>query len=104
MVPDTLQIFRMSLCWPIIVGSTAFLAVRLFWLMMFGRTGRAETTASSLVFMGAVVTTAAISRNWDNSPRYWTAFTVGLAFMAAALLANVIYMVITEDGEDGEQA
>lgn len=92
-----LQVFRMAYCWPIIVGCTAFLAVRLFWLLSGGKPGRLETGASSIVFVGAVIVTATISRNWNNERQYWIAFTAGLFVMAAILLANVIYMVLHEN-------
>jgi hypothetical protein len=48
--------------------------------------------------MAAVVSTT-ISRNWTGSDVYWLAFTVGLAFAALVLVANVA-MAILEAGRD----
>lgn len=93
---DALQVVRMAYFWPVIVGSTMFFAMRLFWLLTTGTLGRAETRASSVVFVGAVIVTAAISRGWNDGMAYWTAFTAGLLVMAVILLANVIWMVLHE--------
>jgi len=98
--PDTYQVFRMTLVWPVLVGATAFYAVRFIASTLDGKLTRWQAILAGIVGLMAAVVSTTISRNWNGSDAYWLAFTIGLAFAAGVLLANVI-MSILEAGRDG---
>lgn len=89
---DPFQPFRMVLIWPIIVACVAFYAVRFIASTVDGHMTRWQA------ILAGVVTTS-IARAWNGSDLYWLAFTVGLAFAALVLLANVL-MTILKAGDD----
>ena len=91
MLIDQLQQVRMFVIWPLVVGSVAFLAIRLLLKLAspvnrVNRTGMWACAASGAI---AAVTAASISRDWDNSLTYWLSFTVGLAGLAIVLVLTV---------------
>ncbi len=97
---DPFQPFRMAFVWPVIVGCVAFYGVRFIASALDGKLTRWQAILAGIVGLMAAVVSTTISRNWTGSDAYWLAFTIGLAFAAGVLLANVI-MSILEAGRDG---
>jgi F0F1-type ATP synthase membrane subunit a len=97
---DIYQPFRMAFVWPVIVGCVAFYGVRFIASALDGKLTRWQAILAGIVGLMAAVVSTTISRNWTGSDAYWLAFTIGLAFAAGVLLANVI-MSILEAGRDG---
>ncbi len=97
---DIYQPFRMAFVWPVIVGCVAFYGVRFIASTLDGKLTRWQAILAGIVGLMAAVVSTTISRNWTGSDAYWLAFTIGLAFAAGVLLANVI-MSILEAGRDG---
>lgn len=95
---DPFQPFRMVLIWPI-VACVAFYAVRFIASTVDGHMTRWQAILAGVVALMAGVVTTSIARAWNGSDLYWLAFTVGLAFAALVLLANVL-MTILKAGDD----
>ena len=98
--PDPYQVFRMTIIWPFVVGATAFYGVRFIASTLDGKLTKWQAILAGIVGLMAAVVSTTISRNWTGSDAYWLAFTIGLAFAAGVLLANVI-MSVLEAGRDG---
>lgn len=96
---DPFQPFRMVLIWPIIVACVAFYAVRFIASTVDGHMTRWQAILAGIVALMAGVVTTSIARAWNGSDLYWLAFTVGLAFAALVLLANIL-MTILKAGDD----
>lgn len=89
---DELQALRMSIVWPMVVGSAAFLLARaLFWFLS-RRLTRDHAVACVVVGMAGAVVAWAIAVAWDNSERFWMAFTLGLLALAVVLLVTVVQL------------
>jgi len=97
---DVYQPFRMALVWPVIVGCVAFYGVRFIASTLDGKLTRWQAVLAGVVALMAAIVSTTIARNWTGSDVYWLTFTIGLAFAALVLLANVI-MTILEAGRDG---
>ena len=95
---DQLQQIRMLTIWPLVVGSVAFLAVRLVLKLAspINRVGKAGIWASTFVGILASVGAASISRGWGSGLTDWLAFTVGLAFLAIVLLMTVAVQALED--------
>jgi len=96
---DPYQAVRMMIIWPVIVGSVAFYGVRFIASTLDGKLTRWQAVLAGVVALMAAVVSTTISRNWTGSDVYWLTFTIGLAFAALVLLANVI-MAILEAGRE----
>lgn len=96
---DPYQFFRMTIIWPVIVGAVAFYAVRFIASTIDGKLTRWQAIFAGICGVMAAVVSMTISRNWNGSDVYWLAFTIGLAFAALVLIANVA-MAILEAGRD----
>lgn len=92
--PDQFQPLRMMLVWPVIVGCVAYCAVRFIASTIDGGLTRWQASMAGIVALMAAIVTTSIAKRWDGSDVYWLAFTVGLAFAALVLLANVISSVL----------
>lgn len=97
---DLFQPIRMLVIWPVLVGCVAFYAVRFIAATLDGRLTRWQAILAGVVALMAAIVTGSIARAWDNSEVYWLAFTLGLAFAALVLLANVIGTIL-EAGREG---
>lgn len=97
---DELQQFRMTIIWPVMVGCVAFYFVRFIASMLDGRLTRWQAILASICGIMAGVVTMTIARYWSGSDIYWLAFTLGLAFAALIMVANVI-MSVLEAGREG---
>jgi F0F1-type ATP synthase membrane subunit a len=91
---DLFQPIRMLVIWPILVGCVAFYAVRFIASTLDGRLTRWQAILAGVVALMAAIVTSSIARAWDGSEVYWLAFTLGLAFAALVLLANVIGTIL----------
>jgi F0F1-type ATP synthase membrane subunit a len=96
---DKYQPIRMMIIWPVLVSCVAFYAVRFIASTLDGRLTRWQAILAGVVALMAAIVTSSIARAWDNSEVYWLAFTLGLAFAALVLLANVIGQIL-EAGRD----
>lgn len=96
---DIYQPFRMTLIWPVVVGCVAFYAVRFIASTIDGHLTRWQAIFAGICGVMAAVVSMTISRNWNGSDVYWLAFTIGLAFAALVLVANVA-MCILKAGDD----
>lgn len=94
---DIYQPFRMALVWPVIVGCVAFYAVRFIATAVDGKWSRWQAILAGITALSAGVVTVTIANRWTGNDVYWLAFTVGLAFAACVLLANVIMQIIQAD-------
>ena len=94
METDFLQPIRMLVIWPVMVGCVAFYAVRFIASTLDGGMTRWQAILAGVVGLMAAIVTSSIAEAWDNSTGYWLAFTIGLAFAALVLLANVIGMIV----------
>lgn len=99
-VPDPYQTIRMTLIWPIIVGATAFFGVRFIASTIDGGLTRWQAILAGVTALMAGIVTTSIARAWDGTDVYWLAFTIGLAFAALVLAANVIMQILSA-GNDG---
>ena len=97
---DPYQAIRMIAIWPVLVGCIAFYAVRFIASTIDGKMNRWQSILAGVCGIMAGIVTTTLARNWSGSDVYWLAFTIGLAFAAGVLLANVI-MSILEAGRDG---
>ena len=97
--PDIYQPIRMTLVWPVIVGCVAFYAVRFIASTIDGGLTRWQAILAGICGLMAGVVSMTISRNWTGSDVYWMAFTLGLAFAALVLLANVVMQILGADHE-----
>ena len=94
---DPYQWFRMTLIWPVIVGCVAFFAVRFVAATVDGKLTRWQAVLAGVCAVMAAVVTMTISRSWSGSDVYWLAFSIGLAFAALVLLANVLMQIVQAD-------
>ena len=98
-VPDSYQAIRMTLIWPILVGSVAFYAVRFIASTIDGGLTRWQAILAGVTALMAGIVTTYIARAWNGTEVYWLAFTLGLAFAALVLAANVIMQILGADHE-----
>lgn len=91
---DPYQTLRMFVIWPILVGCVAVYGVRLLAHLVDGAFSRWQAVLAAVCGAMAAIVTGSIARRWDGSDVYWLAFTLGLAFAALVLLANVMAMII----------
>jgi cytochrome bd-type quinol oxidase subunit 2 len=96
---DIYQPFRMTLVWPVIVGCVAFYAVRFIASTIDGGLTRWQAILAGVTALMAAVVTTSIARAWNGTDVYWLAFTVGLAFAALVLAANVIMTILKADND-----
>ncbi len=94
---DIYQPLRMTIIWPVVVACVAFYAVRFIASTIDGSVTRWQAILAGIVALMAGIVTSSIARSWDGSQVYWLAFTVGLAFAALVLLANVIMTILKAD-------
>ena len=95
--PDIYQPIRMTVIWPVIVGSIAFFGVRFIASTIDGGLTRWQAILAGVTGLCAGVVATTIARSWNGSDVYWLAFTLGLAFAALVLLANVIMQILGAD-------
>lgn len=98
--PDPYQVFRMTIIWPLLVGCVAFYAVRFIASTIDGGVTRWQAMLAGVVAIMAAVVTTSIARAWDGTQVYWLVFTVGLAFAALVLLANVLMTILKADADE----
>ena len=98
---DIYQPFRMAIIWPVIVGSIAFFAVRFIASTIDGGLTRWQAILAGVTGLCAGVVATTISRSWTGSDVYWLMFTIGLAFAALVLAANVIMQILGADKNEG---
>lgn len=91
---DMYQPVRMHVIWPILVGCVAFYGVVFIAETLDGRLTRWQALLAAVTGLCAALVTSTIANQWDGSPVYWLAFTLGLAFMTLVLLANSIMLVL----------
>lgn len=94
---DIYQPIRMTVIWPVIVGCTAFFAVRFIASTLDGHLTRWQAILAGITALMAGIVTTSIARAWNGTEVYWLAFTVGLAFAALVLAANVIMQILGAD-------
>lgn len=94
---DAFQSIRMAVIWPVLVACIAFYAVRFIATTVDGKWSRWQAILAGITALSAGIVTVTISNRWTGSDVYWLAFTVGLAFAACVLLANVIMQIIQAD-------
>ena len=94
---DPYQGIRMLVIWPVLVGCVAFYGVRLLARLVDGALTRWQAILAGVCGAMAAVVTTSIARRWDGSEVYWLTFTLGLAFAALVLLANVFAVIIEAD-------
>lgn len=94
---DPFQPLRMGVIWPILVGCVAFYAVRFIATTVDGKWSRWQAILAGITALSAGIVTVTIANRWTGNDVYWLAFTVGLAFAACVLLANVIMQIIQAD-------
>jgi len=99
--PDIYQPFRMMIVWPILVGAVAFYVVRFLALILDGNITRWQAIIAGIVALMAGIVTSSIARAWNGTDVYWLAFTIGLAFAALVLLANVLMTILKADTHEG---
>jgi cytochrome bd-type quinol oxidase subunit 2 len=87
----------MTLIWPVIVGCVAFYAVRFIASTIDGGLTRWQAILAGVTGLCAGVVAMTISRSWNGSDVYWLMFTIGLAFAALVLAANVIMQILSAD-------
>ena len=97
--PDIYQPIRMTLVWPVIVGCVAFYAVRFIASTIDGGLTRWQAILAGVTALMAGIVTTSIARAWNGTDVYWLAFTIGLAFAALVLLANVIMTILKADND-----
>ena len=91
---DELQVLRMSVMWPLVVGSAAFLLARaLFWFTSAHLT-RDHAAACVIVGVAGAVVAWAIALAWDGGTGYWLGFTVGMLALAVILLVTCVQLVV----------
>lgn len=91
---DELQVLRMSVMWPLVVGSAAFLLARaLFWFAS-ERLTRDHAAACVVVGCAGAVVAWAIALAWDDGTGYWLGFTAGLLALAVILLVTCVQLVV----------
>ena len=98
---DIYQPVRMAIIWPVIVGCVAFYAVRFIASTIDGGLTRWQAILAGVTGLCAGVVAMTISRSWNGSDVYWLAFTLGLAFAALVLAANVIMQILGADKNEG---
>ncbi len=91
---DIYQPIRMTLIWPVIVGCIAFFSVRFIASTIDGRMTRWQAILAGVTALMAGIVTTSIAKVWNGTEVYWLAFTVGLAFAALVLVANVIMTIL----------
>lgn len=90
---DPYQWIRM-LVWPFTVGATAMLACCVLIHFLTGTIIRYHATVSASIAILAVAATMAIASEWNGSTGDWFAFTIGLVFMTAVLIATCVYIFL----------
>ena len=90
----------MMLIWPVIVGCVAFYAVRFIASTIDGGLTRWQAVLAGVTGLCAGVVATTISRSWTGTDVYWLAFTIGLAFAALVLAANVIMQILGADKDE----
>ena len=90
---DTLQAWRMFLFWPLIVAALAWWLVFL-WLENREDYQQIAVILATLTAAVAGISAAAVSRSWDDSQVYWTAFTAGLAGAVIVIWLSIVYTII----------
>ena len=91
---DELQVLRMSVMWPLVVGAAAFLLARaLFWFTSAHLT-RDHAAACVSVGCAAAVVAWAIALAWDGGTWYWLGFTVGMLALAVILLVTCVQLAV----------
>lgn len=85
---DELQVFRMTILWPLIVGCAGFLAARAVLQIVSPRPRRNHALACLVAGVAGLLLGAVIGAAWDNGSGYWMAFTVGLSLLAGILLVT----------------
>ena len=91
---DELQSLRMSVMWPLVVGSAAFLLARsVFWFFR-PHLNREHGAACIVVGLAGGVVAVTIALAWNNGPSYWVAFTAGMLALAAVLLVTVVQLAV----------
>jgi F0F1-type ATP synthase membrane subunit a len=99
MTGDMWQDIRMLIIWPVLVGCVAFYGVVFVARTLDGPLTRWQAILAGVVALMAGIVTSSIARAWNGSEVYWLAFTLGLAFAALVLLANVIGMILEAQRE-----
>jgi hypothetical protein len=84
----------MLVIWPVLVGCVAFYAVTFIASTLDGRLTRWQAGLAGVCGLMAAIVTRSIAKAWDGSATYWLAFTVGLAFAALVLFANVVAGIV----------
>lgn len=91
---DELQVLRMSVMWPLVVGAAAFLLARaLFWFTSAHLT-RDHAAACVIVGVAGAVVAWAIALAWDDGTGYWLGFTVGMLALAVILLVTCVQLAV----------
>lgn len=90
----------MIVIWPVLVGCVAFYAVRFIASTLDGRMTRWQAMLAGVTGLSAAVVTTTIARRWDGSDAYWLSFTIGLAFAALVLFANVVALIVEAGSND----
>ena len=99
--PDPYQAIRMTLIWPTLVGATAFYGVRLLASTLDGKLTRWQAILAGVTALMAAIVTTSIARAWNGTDVYWLAFTLGLAFAALVLAANVVMLILEAGRNEG---
>lgn len=86
---DELQVYRMMVVWPLIVGCAGFLAARVLLWIVAPKPQRSHAAACAVAGAAGVLLAMVIGDAWDNSAAYWMTFTVGLSLLAGILLVTV---------------
>lgn len=86
---DELQVFRMTVVWPLVVGCAGFLAARALLWIVAPKPRRSHAAACAVAGVAGVLLGVVIGDAWDNGSAYWMAFTVGLSVLAGILLLTV---------------
>lgn len=89
---DEMQALRMSIMWPAVVGSAAFLSARVVFWFLFHRLTREHAVACLIVGASGVVVALAISVAWDDGLLFWRWFTLGMLALAVILLTTVVQL------------
>ena len=91
---DELQALRMSVMWPLVVGSAAFLLARALFWFLHPVLRRDHAVACAIVGVSGAVVAWAIAVAWDNGPSYWLAFTLGMMALACVMLITVVQLAV----------
>lgn len=99
-VSDPYQPLRMALIWPALVGCIGFYSVRLLASLVNRRLTRWQAIMAAVAGLMAGIVTTSIAHQWDGSPEYWLAFTVGLLYATLVLLANAAMAILNAGSGD----